>query len=81
MRSVSAINSIKINDSEYTFLRSYAHGLSDLSIQQILSLDLENFNRIQSNLFKKLEVQNSYFAVKRAYEHRFLCPIGYTDCH
>ena len=30
-------------------------------------------------LFKKLEVQNSYFAVKRACEHRLLCPIGYTD--
>ena len=40
MRSVSAINSIKINDSEYTFLRSCALGLSDLSIQQMLSLDV-----------------------------------------
>ena len=30
MRSVSTINSIKINDSEYTFLRSYALVLSDL---------------------------------------------------
>ena len=28
MRSVSDINSTKINDSEYTFLRSYALGLS-----------------------------------------------------
>jgi len=40
MRSVSDINSTKINDSEYTFLRSCALGLSDLSIQQMLSLDV-----------------------------------------
>ena len=40
MRSVSAINSTKINDSEYTFLMSYVLGLSDLSIQQMLSLDV-----------------------------------------
>ena len=79
MRSVSVINSTKINDSEYAFLRSYALGLSDVSIQQMLSLDVGGFNRIQSSLYKKLEVQNPYFTVKCAYEHRLLCPIGYTD--
>ena len=79
MRSVSVKNSTKINDSEYAFLRSYALGLSDVSIRQMLSLDLANFNRIQSNLFQKLDVQNSYFAVKRAYEKGLLCAIGYTD--
>lgn len=73
MRSVSVINSTKINDSEYAFLRSYALGLSDVSIQQMLSLDVGDFNRIQSGLFKKLEVQNPYLAVKRAYEHKLLC--------
>lgn len=44
MRSVSVKNSTKINDSEYAVLRSYALGLSDVSIRQLLSLDLANFN-------------------------------------
>ena len=79
MRSVSVKNSTKINDSEYAVLRSYALGLSDVSIQQMLSLDVENFNRIQSSLYQKLDVQNPYFAVKRAYEKGILCAIGYTD--
>ena len=76
---MSVINSTKINDSEYAFLRSYALGLSDVSIRQMLSLDVENFNRIQSSLYQKLDVQNPYFAVKRAYEKGILCAIGYTD--
>ena len=76
MRSVFVINSTKINDSGYAFLRSYALGLSDVSKQQMLSLDVGDFNRIQSSLYKKLEVQNPYFAVKRAYEYKLLCPIG-----
>ena len=79
MRSVSVINSTKTNDSEYAFLRTYALGLSDASIQQMLSLDVEDFNRIQSSLYKKLEVQSPYFAGKCAYEYKLLCPIGYTD--
>ncbi len=79
MRSVSVENSTKINDSEYTVLRSYALGLSDVSIRQMLSLDVVNFKRIISSLFQKLEVQNPYFAVKRAYEKGLLCAIGYTD--
>lgn len=79
MRSVSVKNSTKINDSEYAVLRSYALGLSDVSIRQLLSLDVADFNRIQSSLFQKLDVQNPYFAVKRAYEKGLLCAIGYTD--
>ncbi|MDA9361343.1 hypothetical protein N9R08_02490 [Flavobacteriaceae bacterium] len=79
MRSVSVKNSTKINDSEYAVLRSYALGLSDVSIRQLLSLELADFNRIQSRLFQKLDVQNPYFAVKRAYEKGLLCAIGYTD--
>lgn len=44
MRFVSVKNSTKINDSEYAVLMSYALGLGDVSIRQLLSLDLANFN-------------------------------------
>ena len=63
MRSVFVINFTKINDSEYEFLRSYALGLSDVSKQQMLSLDVGDFNRIQHSLYQKLAIQNPYFAI------------------
>jgi len=79
MRSVFVINFTKINDSEYEFLRSYALGLSDVSKQQMLSLDVGDFNRIQYSLYQKLAAQNRYFAIKRAYKQGLLCTIGYKD--
>ena len=63
MRSVFVINSTKINESGYAFLRSYALGLSDVSKQQMLSLDVGDFNRIQHSLYQKLAIQNLYFAI------------------
>ena len=54
-----------LTDYEYTFLRSYILGISDLSIQKMLSLEIEQFQKIKSNLFLKLEVQNTYSAVRK----------------
>ena len=76
---MKTVDSAKITDFEYSFLRSYALGLSEVAIQQMLSLSKEDFKNIKYSLFQKLEVQNTYFAVKRAYECGLLCAIGYTD--
>ncbi len=70
---------LMLTDYEYTFLRSYILGISDLSIQKMLSLEIEQFQKIKSNLFLKHEVQNTYSAVRKALECGLLSGISYTE--
>ena len=62
------INSIKLNDFEYSILKSCALGLGDFEIKLLLILDDNNFKEIKKSLLKKLRVKNTYCAVICSYE-------------
>ena len=63
---ITSHNQLKLSSKEYTILRAYLMGLSELALLQLLHCTKQELNKYWHEIFTKLKVENTYLAIKMA---------------
>ncbi len=62
---ITSHNQLKLSSEEYTILRAYLMGLSELALLQLLHCTKQELNKYWYEIFTKLKVENTYLAIKK----------------
>ncbi|MDC3133076.1 hypothetical protein OA501_02565 [Flavobacteriaceae bacterium] len=65
-------SNVTLHSSETMVLKSIALGLSDHMIQKLFEINNDELDKLRSSLYTKLNVNNSYAAVRVAYQKNLL---------
>lgn len=63
---ITSHNQPKLSSKEYTILRAFLMGLSELALLQLLHCTKQELNKYWYEIFTKLKVENTYLAIKKA---------------
>lgn len=76
---ITSHNQLKLSSEEYTILRAYLMGLSELALLQLLHCTKQELNKYWYEIFTKLKVENTYLAIKKALQMGLISEENYQS--
>lgn len=61
-----------LTHTEILLLRSYAIGMGKGGVQDLLNINDKDYEKIEESLFRKLHVNNAYYAVMTAFRKKLV---------